>query len=184
MRRIAAILAVLSVVAIFTTVLSLAVLAAETTAKADASAAKTDASTKVKANAKAKAPAVPADRVVVMYFHRTQRCPTCRKMGGYSEEAVKTGFAKLMKQGKVEFYFINFQDEKNDKIVSGYGIKGPTLIVAKVVANKVAQAKNLDEMWTKVGDKDEFIAYVQGNVKGALKEARAKEARAKEPQAK
>jgi len=126
MRRIVAVLAVLSVVAVFTTVLSRAVLAAETTAKtdtttakADTSAAKTDASAtktdaSTKAKAKAKAPVVPADRVVVMYFHRTQRCPTCRKMGGYSEEAVKTGFAKLMKQGKVEFHFINFQDEKNE----------------------------------------------------------------------
>ena len=26
----------------------------------------------------------PADRVVVMYFHRTERCPTCRKMGSAS----------------------------------------------------------------------------------------------------
>ena len=27
---------------------------------------------------------VPADRVLVLYFHRTQRCPTCLKMGSYS----------------------------------------------------------------------------------------------------
>ena len=33
----------------------------------------------------------PTDRVVVMYFHRTQRCPTCLKMGSYSEEAVRAG---------------------------------------------------------------------------------------------
>jgi len=31
------------------------------------------------------------------------------------------------------------------------------------------KAKNLDEMWTKVGDKKEFIEYVQSNVKDSLK---------------
>ena len=36
----------------------------------------------------------PADRVVVMYFHRVPGCATCQKMAAYSEEAVKKGFAK------------------------------------------------------------------------------------------
>ena len=61
----------------------------------------------------------PADRVVVMYFHRTQRCPTCLKMGSYSEEAVKSGFAKQIKDGKVEFHYIDFQDEKNAALHEG-----------------------------------------------------------------
>ena len=43
----------------------------------------------------------PADRVVAMYFHRTQRCPTCLKMGSYSEEAVTGGFAEQVDDGIV-----------------------------------------------------------------------------------
>jgi hypothetical protein len=121
--------------------------------------------------AEASAAAVtPADRVVVMYFHRTQRCPTCLKMGGYSEEAVKTGFAKEIKEGKVEFHYIDFQDTKNEALTDGYQVSGPALIVARVVDNKVKDRKNLKEMWTKVrGKKAEFIAYVQSNVKDYLK---------------
>jgi thiol-disulfide isomerase/thioredoxin len=107
----------------------------------------------------------PADRIVVMYFHRTQRCPTCRKMGGYSEEAVKSGFAQEIKARKVEFHFIDFQDEKNEALTKGYQVGAPTLIVAKVVDNKVAEHKNLTEIWEKVGDKDAFAKYVQDNVK-------------------
>jgi hypothetical protein len=181
MRRILAVI----VVAFFATVVSRAVVAAEPVAKTDTAVVKSDGAKAEAAKAKGKAKsAAPADRVVVMYFHRTQRCPTCRKMGGYSEEAVKSGFGKLIKQGKVEFHFIDFQDEANDKIVKGYKIKGPTLIVAKVVGNKVAKAMNLDEIWSRVDDKAEFISYVQSNVKVALKEARPKEARAKETKAK
>ncbi len=112
---------------------------------------------------------VPADRVVVMYFHRTQRCPTCLKMGGYSEEAVKTGFAQLIKEGKVEFHYIDFQDKKNEALTKGYQVSGPTLIVARVANSKVAELKNLKEMWTKVRNKDDFVAYVQNHVKDYLK---------------
>jgi thiol-disulfide isomerase/thioredoxin len=181
MKRIVAVIITLSIVAVFTAAVSRAVLAAET-AKTDASAVKADTSAaktaaadvkksdaSAKAKTKAKKPAAPADRVVVMYFHRTQRCPTCRKMGSYTEEAVKSGFAKLVKLGKVEFHFVDFQDKKNARIAAGYEVKGPTLIVAKVAKNKVVKFGNLEEMWTKVGDKEEFIAYVQGNVKRALK---------------
>jgi thiol-disulfide isomerase/thioredoxin len=111
----------------------------------------------------------PKDRVVVMYFHRTQRCPTCLKMGSYTEEAVKTGFAKEIKAGSVSFHYIDFQDEQNAAFTSAYGISGPTLIVVKANGDKVAEYKNLQEMWTKVRDKDAFLEYVRTNVKSYLK---------------
>lgn len=143
MRRIVTVIAVLGVVALFATMVPQAVLAAEASAKV----------------------AAPADRVVVMYFHRTQRCPTCLKMGGYSEEAVKRGFAREIKAGKVEFHFVDFQDKKNEALTKGYQVGGPALVVARVVNNKVKERKNLTEMWTKVRDKAAFVEYVQSNVK-------------------
>jgi hypothetical protein len=143
MRRTLTVIVVLGVVALFASILSHSIVAADASAKT----------------------AVPGDRVVVMYFHRTQRCPTCLKMGGYSEEAVKTGFAKKIKEGKVEFHYIDFQDQKNEALTKGYQVGGPTLIVAKVVDNKIKERKSLTEMWTKVRDKAAFIEYVQKNVK-------------------
>ena len=111
------------------------------------------------------AAAPPADRVVVMYFHRMPGCPTCQKMGHYSEEAVKGGFAKEIKQGKVQFYVIDSENPKNKALADGYKVAGPTLIVAHVVKKKVAAYKNLSEIWSKVGDKPAFIKYVRENVK-------------------
>jgi thiol-disulfide isomerase/thioredoxin len=109
------------------------------------------------------------DRVVVMYFHRTQRCPTCLKMGAYTEEAVKTGFAREIKERKVAFHYIDFQDEKNAAYTKAYGITGPTLIVAKASGAKASEYKNLEEMWTKVREKPDFVEYVQANVRSYLK---------------
>jgi hypothetical protein len=110
----------------------------------------------------------PKDRVVAMYFHRTERCPTCLKMGSYSEEALKTAFAEEIKKGQVAFHFIDFEDTKNARYTKAYNISGPALIVAKIADNKVASYKDLDEIWTKVRDKAAFIQYVQENVKAGL----------------
>ena len=55
-----------------------------------------------------------------------------------------------IKEGKVEFHYIDFQDEKNEALTKGYKVGGPTLIVAQVVGNKVKEYKNLTEIWTKV----------------------------------
>jgi len=125
------------------------VLAISYAATADDSAAKTEK---------------PADRVVVMYFHRTQRCPTCKKMGGYAEEAVLQGFAQQVKDGTVEFHYVDFQDPNNAALAKGYKIEGPTLIVVKIVGGKAKEYKNLTEIWTKNRDKETFLKYVRDNV--------------------
>jgi hypothetical protein len=152
MRRVVHAIAALGVVGLCASLLPQSVQAAEAAAKAGSS---------IKAAAPAR---TPADRVVVMYFHRTQRCPTCLKMGSYSEEAVKAAFAPQIKSGKVEFHYIDFQDKKNEALTKGYKVSGPTLIVAKVVKNKVADHKSLAEIWTKVRDKAAFVEYVQDSV--------------------
>ena len=119
-----------------------------------------------------KAPAAkpPANRVAVMYFHRTKRCPTCKKMGSYSEEAVKTAFAEQVKSGKVEFHYIDFQKPENAALTKAYKITGPALVVARVKGNKVECWKPLPKIWELVSKKDDFYKYVQQNVREYLGE--------------
>jgi hypothetical protein len=145
MRRVA-IASVFGVFALCVLTISQTVLAADDASKAE------------------KPAATPADRVVVMYFHRTVRCPTCKRMGSYTEEAVLKGFAKQIKDGTIEFHFVDFQNEKNAALTKGYKVGGPTLIVAQVLDNKVKEYKNLTEMWAKNSDKDAFLKYVRDNV--------------------
>ena len=116
----------------------------------------------------AQAADAPKDRVVAMYFHRTERCPTCQKMGSYSEEAVKAAFTDEIKASRVAFHFIDFEAEKNARYTKAYDISGPALVVAKISGNKVASYRNLEDIWDKVGDKPAFLRYVQENVKACL----------------
>lgn len=110
----------------------------------------------------------PKDRVVTLYFHRTERCPTCLKMGSYTEKAINTAFAKQRQQGTVEFHYIDFQDKKNAALAKGYKISGPALVVIKVRDNRVKEYMNLKDIWTKVREKPQFVKYVRENVEAYL----------------
>ena len=92
MRRVVTAIAIVGVV-LSMCVMSQVLLAGDSATKADAAA--------TKAKAAKTRTATPADRVVVMYFHRTVRCPTCRRMGSYSEEAVVEGFASRSSKAPV-----------------------------------------------------------------------------------
>jgi hypothetical protein len=94
-------------------------------------------------------------------------------MGSYSEEAIKKGYAKQVKEGSVEFHYVDFQDKKNAALVKGYKISGPALVIAKVKENKVREFKDLKDIWTKVREKPKFLTYVRENVEAYLKKPRA-----------
>ncbi len=114
--------------------------------------------------------AKPDHWVAAMYFHRTVRCPTCKKISQYIEEATKGRFGKQMKQGTVGLYMIDYQSPKNKKYVKSYKITRPTLAIADVRKGKVVQWKAMPKVWSLVFDKQAFEKYVQKGVAGYLEQ--------------
>jgi hypothetical protein len=106
----------------------------------------------------------PKHRVAAIYFHRTERCPTCQMIGTYIEESIKTGFAEQLKDKSVSVHLIDFQDKKNAKYTKSYKITGPTLVLVNVKKGKVAEWKPMPKVWSLVAKKPEFFKYVQDGV--------------------
>jgi len=106
--------------------------------------------------------------VAAMYFHRTQRCPTCKRISAFIEEAVKTAFAPEMKQNVVQLYLIDYQDERNAKYTKSYKVTRPTLVLVNVKDGRVTAWQPMPKVWSLVGKKDEFFKYVQDGVRGYL----------------
>lgn len=113
----------------------------------------------------------PAHQVVATYFHRTERCPTCKKISAYIEESIKSEFASELKDAKVRIAMVDFQDAKNQKYVEAYGIDGPTLVLMNVRNGKVVAWKEAPKVWSLVGEKQKFFEYVRGEVHSYLDEA-------------
>ena len=99
--------------------------------------------------------------MAVCYFHRTQRCPTCKKIGTLVEKAVDKECVKSCTKASVELHFIDFQAEKNKAYAEAYKVTGPTLIALDIHDGKVKQWKTLPKIWTLVGNETEFKKYVQ-----------------------
>ncbi|MBX3427457.1 MAG: hypothetical protein KF688_17390 [Pirellulales bacterium] len=121
----------------------------------------------------------PEHQVIAVYFHRTQRCPTCKRIGALAEEAVLKGFPKEVKSRVVVFQFVDFQDKKNAALVKSYKVDGPVLVTANVFDGKVVRWEPLPKVWQLVGKPEELAAHVRGSVAAYLKQTK-EEAESKE----
>lgn len=116
----------------------------------------------------------PPHQVYAMYFHRTVRCPTCKKIGALAEEAVVKGFEKEVESKTVVYLYVDFQDKKNAQHVKAFKIEGPTLVLANVFDGQIVRWTALPKVWPLVGKPAELAAYVQDGVAKYL--AQTKEA--------
>jgi len=112
--------------------------------------------------------AEPSHQVIACYFHRTERCATCKKVGAYVEEAIQDGFGPQLQAGAVKIRMIDFQDAKNQAFAQAYRITGPTLVLLDVHDGKVTSWKPAAKVWTLVADKDQFVRYVCSEVESYL----------------
>lgn len=127
----------------------------------------------------------PEHQVVAIYFHRTVRCPTCKRIGSLAEQAITKGFADEVKSGAVEFQFVDFQDKANAKLAKQFDIDSPTLVLQNVFEKDTVCWTTLPKVWQLFGKPKSFEAYVHEGVSHYLqqtKEEAAKEQRdSKEP---
>lgn len=126
----------------------------------------------------AQAPLLP-DRVIACYFHRTQRCATCRRIGDSIDEALRGKFSEELKSGRLQWTLVDFQAKKNARYAEYYRITGPTLVFMLVRDGKVVAWKKADRVWTLLADQERFFDYIHQEAEAYL----AAEIRQDRPQA-
>ncbi|MEX1223440.1 MAG: nitrophenyl compound nitroreductase subunit ArsF family protein [Pirellulales bacterium] len=109
--------------------------------------------------------ASPHDGVTVYYFHGNFRCPTCRTIEAYAQEAVETGFAEELARGELRWQVLNYEEAEAEDLVDRYQIVAPSVIISKVAGGQEMRWRDLDKVWQKTGDKAEFSRYVQEELK-------------------
>jgi len=109
-------------------------------------------------------PMQASDQVVVYYLHMNRRCMTCGKLEAYSKEAVETGFAQQLSDSSIVFKVENFEKEGNEHFAKDYKLFSQSLILSRLHDGKETEWKNLDRIWKLVGNKEEFVTYVQTEI--------------------
>jgi len=115
------------------------------------------------------APAELADGVIVTYFLTDIRCPTCHQIEAYTREAVETGFADALREGRLMWRTVNTDREDNKHFIDDYGLTAKAVVLSRRQGGQEVDWKNLDRIWDLVGDKDAFTAYIRDEVAAFLK---------------
>jgi len=108
------------------------------------------------------------DRVEVFHFHGTNQCYSCITVGNYAEETVNTYFADEVASGKVRFEHINGELPENLDLVKQYGATGSSLWIGVYNKNGTFSAEQNTNVWYKINDKPEYLAYLKGVIEQKL----------------
>jgi len=112
----------------------------------------------------APAPAAPADRVMVYYFHGAARCETCIKFETYTQTALQEAFSRELADGRVEWKIVDVEDPAHEHFVQDYQLTSKAVIVAKYQNGQQTAWKDLEEIWELVKDEAVFKKYIQDGV--------------------
>jgi thioredoxin-related protein len=113
---------------------------------------------------------VHKDAIVVYYFYGDKRCVTCKKLEGYAKEALTAYFSQQLTSGEVVWRSLNIDLPENNNFVKDYELVTKSVVLSKVKDGKEVNWQNLDKIWDKVRDKDDYLSYIKENVTEILKD--------------
>ena len=108
------------------------------------------------------------EKVIVYYFHRTMRCPTCKRIEELAREAVQSGFPAELSTGSVEWKPVNIESRGNEHFEKDYRLEAQSLVLVKTNRGRQTAWENLPRIWDLVGDQTAFTKYVQDGLRGYL----------------
>jgi len=113
--------------------------------------------------------ALPANRVIVYYFHTTYRCTSCRNIEAYTYEAINGAFADQLKDGRLAWKVVNIEQKGNEHFAKDYQLYTKSVILARETHGTTKEWKNLSRIWELLHDKPAFLKYVRDEVRDYLK---------------
>jgi hypothetical protein len=116
-----------------------------------------------------KAPAEePVRKLVVYYFHRTQRCHTCLTMEAYAKDVLTQTFPKQFESGEIEWRLADIETPANEHFVNDFELTSNALVMIKLDGGEQTDWKSLDRIWELVGNEGEFKTYVRDEAQNYL----------------
>lgn len=104
------------------------------------------------------------DRLIVYYFHHTQRCPTCLKIEELAHNAVHQRFPNELESKSLDWRVVNLDQDENRHFETDFDLITQSLVLVDQQGGKTARWKNLDRIWELVGSETEFADYVSASI--------------------
>ena len=111
---------------------------------------------------------VPADSVEIVYFHRTQRCYSCRYAEAGIRYTLETYFEDELASGKLTFKAVSVEDKGNATIVKKYGAFTSSLFI-NAMKDGTDHIEEVTEIWFVLGNDEAFVEVVRDKIEKSLK---------------
>ena len=114
--------------------------------------------------------AAPASgaKLIAYYFHGKVRCVTCTQIEANAKEAVEQGFGPELKDGRLEWRVVNYDEPGNEHFTTDYKLAAPCVVLVSMRDGRPVSWKSLPEVWELVDDKPALLQLVQKNVRELL----------------
>ncbi|OGN96010.1 MAG: hypothetical protein A2Z77_08265 [Chloroflexi bacterium RBG_13_51_36] len=109
----------------------------------------------------------PADRVDIVYFHRTARCYSCRWLEAGTNYTVNTYFADELTSGRLTFQVINIDDEANADIAEKYGAYGSQLFI-NTIKDGTDHIEQATDVYLLIGREEAFVTALKNKIEKCL----------------
>ena len=109
----------------------------------------------------------PADRVDVVYFHRTQRCYSCKYVEARTLYTLETYFEDELASGRVTFQVINVQDKENADIVEKYDASYLSLYI-NTVRGGTDHIEEATNVYSLIGKDEAFSKALKSKIEKSL----------------
>ena len=100
-------------------------------------------------------------KIEVFHFHGTNQCYSCKTVGAYAEETVKTYFSDDLKTGKIVFDHINAELPENRDLAMKYEVTGSSLWIGIYMSDGSFSKEENVRVWYKIKDKQDYMNYLK-----------------------
>ncbi len=105
-------------------------------------------------------------RVVVYAAHMTFRCTECSQIEWLARELVDSEFATELADGRLAFRTVDYM--RDTALARKYNIAASTIVVTRMEDGVEKGFQRLDDVWTKVNDREAFFVYVRAAIRASL----------------
>ncbi len=119
-----------------------------------------------------KANSAEQTKLVVYYFHGNVRCVNCVNFEKFTDELMRTVYADAIKQGKIAWKIVNFDEPQNEHFINDSQLFTKSLVLVLMKNGKQQTYKSLVGIWQVAGNKEKFQSYIRSEIDAMLQKAK------------
>ncbi|WLD12844.1 nitrophenyl compound nitroreductase subunit ArsF family protein [Planctellipticum variicoloris] len=98
-----------------------------------------------------------APQLTAIFFHATQRCPSCKKIEAYSHAALQPE----IDSGRLTWEVADYTAPENSALVKELEVFTSTVVLAERHGGRIVRSRNLEEVWDHTHDQAQFAAFIR-----------------------